>query len=398
MDEIYTAPGNAGTAGLGHNLDISPDDTEGLVGVAKGKRIELVVVGPEVPLANGIVDRFQEDGIPVFGPNQQAARIESSKVFAKEIMQKYGIPCAASVSFSDYDRAREYIEQQKAPMWVKADGLAAGKGAIFAGSTAEALEVLDDLMKTRALGAAGDKIVIEESLSGNEMSAFAFTDGRTVIPMVSACDYKRINDGDRGPNTGGMGSFSPPYFLSPELVNTVNEKIMVAAVRAMARENAPYRGVLYGGVMVTPEGPKVLEFNARFGDPETQVILPRLKTDLIDIMLAVINGKLEQVKMEWSADACVGVVMASGGYPGSYKTGFPVEGLDDLDDGIEVFHAGTKIDGESGRVVTSGGRVLTVVAPGRNIAEAREKVYANISRIKFEGCQYRSDIALVKEG
>ncbi|UCH43924.1 MAG: phosphoribosylamine--glycine ligase, partial [Dehalococcoidales bacterium] len=245
VDEIYTAPGNAGTAGLGHNLDINPDDTEGLVGVAKEKRIELVVVGPEVPLANGIVDRFQQEGIPIFGPGQEAARIESSKVFAKELMQKYGIPCAGSVSFSDYDQAREYIEQQKGPMWVKADGLAAGKGAIFAGSTAEALGILDDLMKTRALGAAGDKVVIEESLSGNEMSAFAFTDGRTVIPMVSACDYKRIDDGDQGPNTGGMGSFSPPNFLNPELVNTVNEKIMVAAVRAMARENTPYRSVLY---------------------------------------------------------------------------------------------------------------------------------------------------------
>ena len=381
---------------LGRNLDISPDNIEGLAGIAREKGVDLVVVGPEVPLANGIVDHFQKINIPIFGPTKAAAQIESSKAFAKELMQEHGIPCARSVTFSQYSQAREYIEQQTSPMWIKADGLAAGKGAIFADSTPQALEIVHNIMEAKILGAAGDKVVIEECLAGNEMSSFAFTDGKTIIPMVSACDYKRGYDGDQGPNTGGMGSFSPPHFLSPSLVNTVNETILAATVGAMAKEKMPYRGVLYGGLMVTSEGPKVIEFNARFGDPEAQVILPRLQTDLVDIMMAVINGSLARVSIEWNADACVGVVMASGGYPGSYKTGLPVTGLDDLDEDVIIFHAGTKIDAESGQVVTSGGRVLTVVAPGKTLAQARERVYANVTRINFEGCHYRKDIAEIK--
>lgn len=354
-----------------------------------------MVVGPEVPLAEGIVDRFQKTGTPIFGPTRQAARIESSKAFAKELMQKYGIPCARSATFSQYSQAREYVEQQTPPLWIKADGLAAGKGAIFANSIPEAMEVLSNVMEAKILGAAGDKVVIEECLTGNEMSAFAFTDGKTVVPMVSACDYKRIYDSDQGPNTGGMGSFSPPNFDSPELGKKVTETIMEPAVRAMAQEKMPYRGVLYGGLMITDECPKVIEFNARFGDPEAQVTLPRLKTDLIDIMLSIINGSLDQMNVEYSEDACVGVVMASGGYPGSYKTGFPITGLNNLDRDIVVFHAGTKLDSE-GKVVTSGGRVLTVVATGKTLAQAREKVYDNILRIKFEGFHYRKDIADIK--
>ena len=310
-------------------------------------------------------------------------------------MRKYGIPCARSASFSEYSRAKEYIEQQTPPIWVKADGLAAGKGAIFAASIPEALDTLHSIMESKTLGAAGDMVVVEECLSGKEMSSFAFTDSQTVVPMVSACDYKRIFDGDQGPNTGGMGSYSPPHFNTPELAKTVTETIMGPAVKAMAQEKRPYRGVLYGGLMITDEGPKVIEFNARFGDPEAQVILPRLKTDLVDIMLAVIDGNLSQIDVEYSDDACVGVVMASGGYPGSYKTGFPVTGLDNLDKDIVVFHAGTKVGPEPGEVLTSGGRVLTVVASGRTLAEAREKVYNNIPRIHFEGCYYRKDIALV---
>ena len=245
----------------------------------------------------------------------------------------------------------------------------------------------------KPLGAAGDRVIIEERLSGREMSSFAFTDGKTVIPMVSACDYKPVFDGDQGPNTGGMGSYSPPYFNSPTLAKTVAETIMEPAVKALREERRPYKGVLYGGLMVTDDGPKVLEYNARFGDPEAQVTLPRLKTDLVDIMLAVVNENLGQISVEWSDDACVGVVMASAGYPGSYKTGFPITGLDDLDKDIMVFHAGTKL--ESGQVLTNGGRVLTVVAMGKTIAKAREKVYANIRRIHFEGCHYRKDIALI---
>jgi phosphoribosylamine--glycine ligase len=333
--------------------------------------------------------------LQIFGATRLATEIESSKVFAKELMQKYNIPCAQSASFSDYNKAKEYIKRQKPPIVVKADGLAAGKGVIVADSIPQALDALSDMMKAKAFGAAGDRVVIEEHLSGKEMSAFAFTDGHTVIPMVSACDYKPVFDGDRGPNTGGMGSYSPPQFLTPALAKTVQEKIMEPAVEAMHEESRAYRGILYGGLMITNNGPKVLEFNARFGDPEAQVTLPLLENDLVDIMLAVVDNKLDQIEVECSQDACVGVVMASGGYPGSYKTGFPITGLDNLDKDIVVFHAGTKL--ESGQVLTSGGRVLTVVARGNTLAEAREKVYANIPRIHFEGCHYRKDIALIEE-
>ena len=331
----------------------------------------------------------------IFGATKAATEIESSKVFAKELMQKYNMPCARSVSFSEYTQAKEYVQQQTPPIVIKADGLAAGKGVIVADSIPQALDALSSIMEAKTLGSAGDRVVIEEHLSGKEMSAFAFTDARTVVPMVPACDYKRVYDGDQGPNTGGMGSFSPPTFFNPALAKEVEETIMVPAVKAMLEEGRPYKGVLYGGLMITNNGAKVLEFNARFGDPEAQVTLPRLKTDLVDIMLAVIDNKLDQINIEWSEDACVGVVMASAGYPGSYKTGFSITGLDELDKDIVVFHAGTKL-GSAGEVLTSGGRVLTVVATGKTIAEAREKVYANIPRIHFEGCHYRKDIAEVK--
>ena len=313
-------------------------------------------------------------------------------------MQKYNIPCARSTSFSDYTQAKEYVRLQTPPIVVKADGLAAGKGVTVADSIPQALDALSNIMEAKAFGAAGDRVIIEERLFGKEMSVFAFTDGKAVIPMVSACDYKPIFDGDQGPNTGGMGSYSPPHFMSPTLAETVRETIMEPAVKAMAEEGRLYRGVLYGGLMITNDGPKVLEFNARFGDPEAQVTFPLLKTDLVDIMLAVIDNKLDQIDVEWSEDACVGVVMASAGYPGDYKTGFPITGLGDLDRDILVFHAGTKVGSQPGAVLTNGGRVLTVVAMGKTIAEAREKVYANIPRIHFEGCHYRKDIALLKEG
>jgi len=357
----------------------------------------LVVVGPEAPLADGIVDRFQGIDIPIFGPTKAATQIESSKVFAKELMQKYKIPCARSVSFSAYAQAKKYIQRQQPSLVVKADGLAAGKGVTVAESIPQALEALATIMEAKAFGAAGDRVVIEERLSGREMSAFAFTDGKTVVPMAAARDYKPVFDGDNGPNTGGMGSYSPPHFYKPPLAKKVMEIIMDPAAKAMYKEKRLYKGVLYGGLMITNEGPKVLEFNARFGDPESQVTLPLLKTDLVDILLAVINGNLNQVNVEWSEDACVGVVMASAGYPSKYKTGFPITGLDNLDKDILVFHAGTKIDLEPEQVLTNGGRVLTVVAMGKTTAEAREKVYLNLSRIHFEGCHYRRDIAEIKK-
>lgn len=355
-----------------------------------------MVVGPEAPLGEGIVDHFESIGIPIFGPSKAAAEIECSKVFSKALFKKYNIPCARSVTFADYGQAKEYVQKQKPPIVIKADGLAAGKGVVIAASVEEALTALADFMQSKKLGAAADKILIEEFLTGREMSSFAFSDGKTVLPMVSACDYKRIYDGDRGPNTGGMGSYSPPVFDSPALEKKVLDTVMEPAAKAMTQEGRPYCGVLYGGLIVSNSEVKVLEFNARFGDPEAQVILPRLKTDIIDIIMAVIKGKLKQVKIECTDDACVGVVMASGGYPGSYRTGFPVSGLHDLDKDILVFHAGTKVGATPWEVLTNGGRVLTVVAMGKTLAQAREKVYANISRISFEGAQYRKDIALFK--
>jgi len=397
VKEIYVAPGNAGTAQIAQNLDIKPTDIDALVKTAGEKGVDLTVVGPEAPLAEGIADRFLIRGMQIFGATSQATEIESSKVFSKELMQKYNIPCAQSVSFSDYKKAKEYLQQQKAPIVVKADGLAAGKGVIVAETIPQAMEALSKIMEAKAFGAAGDHVIIEEYLSGREMSVFAFSDGHTVIPMMSACDYKPAFDGNKGPNTGGMGSYSPPPFLTPALAETVRDKIMEPTVKAMHEESRPYRGILYGGLMISDGNPKVLEFNARFGDPEAQVTLPLLETDLVDIMLAVNDNKLDQIKVDWSDDACVGVVMASGGYPGSYKTGFAISGLDNLDKDIVVFHAGTKL-GSDGEVLTSGGRVLTVMARGKTLNEAREKVYANIPRIQFEGCHYRKDIALIKEG
>ena len=393
--EVYVAPGNAGTAQIAQNLAINPTDIESLVKVALEKRIDLTVVGPEAPLASGIVDKFQEKGIPIFGSTKRAAEIETSKVFAKELMQKYNIPCAKSVSFSSYTEAREYLKKQKPPIVVKADGLAAGKGVTVAETTEQALEALSSIMEAKIFGAAGDRVLIEEKLGGREMSAFAFTDGHSIAPMLPACDYKPVFDGNRGANTGGLGSYSPPYFYNPALAKKVTETIMEPTVKALRDEGRPYKGVLYGGLMITSDGPRVMEFNARFGDPETQVVLPLLKADLVDIMLSVVNNNLNQIGIEWSQDACVGVVMASGGYPGSYKTGFLITGLDSLDEDILVFHAGTKLSSEA-EVLTSGGRVLTVVATGKTIAEAREKVYNNISRIHFEGCHYRKDIAQIE--
>jgi len=392
VKKLYVAPGNAGTASIANNLNIRPNDTEALARAVLDIGIDLTVVGPEAPLASGIVDYFGRLGLPIFGPTKAATQIESSKVFAKKLMQKYGIPCPNSVTFSEYSEAKKYIESQPAPIVIKADGLAAGKGVTVASSKEEALKALSDIMKTKIFGSAGDSVVIEECLSGKEVSLLAFTDGKTVIPMVPACDYKRVFDNDRGPNTGGMGSYSPPGFFDAELTQQVMKTILRPTVEAMAQENMPYKGVLYAGLMIAADGPKVLEFNARFGDPETQAILPRLQTDLVDILLAIVDNKLNEVAVEWNDDACVGVVMASAGYPGNYKTGFTITGLDNLDKEIMVFHAGTKL-GENSQVYTDGGRVLTVTATGKNMAEARTKVYQNLPRIQFEGCHYRKDIA-----
>lgn len=391
VEQVYVAPGNAGTEAIAHNFNISPSNLEALADAAERSAIDLTVIGPEAPLAMGITDLFQSRGLPIFGPTRTAAQIESSKVFAKGLMEKYGIPCARGAIFSSFDKAQEYILKQHPPVVVKADGLAAGKGVTVAQSIPEALDALSNIMGKKTFGPAGDRVIIEECLTGKEISLIAFTDGKTVIPMVPVCDYKRALDNDQGPNTGGMGSYSPPGFFDQELIDRTRKIILEPTIQAMAREGRPYKGVLYAGLMVTDEGPKVLEFNVRFGDPENQVIMPRLKTALVDILLAVVNKTLDKVNIEWSDDACVGVVMASAGYPGSYKVGFPVTGLDKLDEDVVIFHAGTKV--REDQIVTSGGRVLTVTATGKDIAEARAKVYRNIPHISFQGCQYRKDIA-----
>jgi phosphoribosylamine--glycine ligase len=308
-------------------------------------------------------------------------------------MAKYGIPCPRSAIFSSYPEAREYVREQCPPVVIKADGLAVGKGVIIAGSLPEAEKALGDIMEARIFGSAADRVIIDEYVSGREVSLIAFTDGKTVSPMIPACDYKRIGDNDRGPNTGGMGSYCPPGFFSAGMIEQVTKSVLAPAVQAMAGEGIPYTGVLYAGLMIVDGEPVVIEFNARFGDPETQVVLPLLKTDLVDILMAVVQGSLDQLEIEWTYGACVGVVLASGGYPGSYETGFPIRGIDNVDEDMLVFHAGTML-GDDGVIYTDGGRVLTVAGMGKDLAEARERVYGNVPNIHFEDCYYRKDIAL----
>ncbi|MGD9143874.1 MAG: phosphoribosylamine--glycine ligase [Dehalococcoidia bacterium] len=390
--EIYAAPGNAGMAQQAELADIKADDVDNLAKFAGDNKIDLTVVGPENPLAAGIVDTFREAGLTIFGPTRAAAEIESSKVFTKDLMQRHGIPCAGSASFSSYKEALDYLRQQTPPVVIKADGLAAGKGVIIAATMPEAEESLKNIMKSKTFGDAGNSVVIEEHLLGREMSFFVFTDGQKVLPTVPACDYKRIYDGNQGPNTGGMGSYSPPPFFNEVLGDIIIRTVMEPTILALADEGKPYVGTLYGGLMITNNLPKVIEFNARLGDPETQVVLPRLKSDLVDVITTVLDKKLDKIHLQWHDEACVGVVVASGGYPGKYKTGLPISGLNELDEDIMVFHAGTK-PGPKGEILTGGGRVLTVAALGKNLAEARQKVYNNIGRIRFDGCYYRKDIA-----
>jgi len=339
------------------------------------------------------VNAFREKGRSIFGPTREGTLIESSKAFCKMLLSKYAIPQARGTIFTDFTDAARFIQETKPPLVIKADGLAGGKGVMIASSSDEALIYVSGLMQEGKLGDAGKKVIIEECLEGREVSLLAFSDGHDILPMVPACDYKRAYNQDQGPNTGGMGSYSPPRFFDDAEAHRATEDILRPVVRAMNREGREFRGVLYAGLMVTSDGPKVLEFNARFGDPETQVILPRLKNDLIDIMLATVQGRLDNVTPEWDSDACVGVVMASGGYPQSYTPGLPITGLNRLDEDIMVFQGGT-VERE-GRLLTNGGRVLTVVGRGKDVAEARERVYSNVNRLQFEGCRYRQDIGLM---
>ncbi|HTY13881.1 MAG TPA: phosphoribosylamine--glycine ligase [Candidatus Omnitrophota bacterium] len=389
---IFCAPGNGGTSQVADNVDIAAEDITGLRDFANHNKIDLTVVGPEAPLVAGIVDEFEANGLKVFGPRRGAAMIEGSKIFSKKLMKKYNIPTAEFETFTDEESADKYIKRTGAPLVVKADGLAAGKGVIVCQTEAEAKHAVARMLKEKEFGDAGNEIIIEECLEGEEVSILCFTDGKTIVPMASAQDHKRVNDHDQGPNTGGMGAYSPAPVATPELIEQVRREVLLPTISGMEAEGRPYRGILYVGLMLTKNGPKVLEYNARFGDPETQCILPRLKTDLLEIMLKIVDGKLAEMKIEWDKRPAVCVVMAAGGYPGAYKKGIEISGLEnarELDDVI-VFHAGTKE--KDGKIVTAGGRVLGVVGIGDTVRHAIDRSYLAVKAIEFEGAHYRKDI------
>lgn len=391
VDKIYCAPGNAGIGRLAECAAIKADDLEGLLNFALQQQIDLTVVGPEVPLTMGIVDQFQEKGLKIFGPSGKAAEIEGSKTFAKNLMAKYGIPTAKYGAFTDAAEAKAFLEQVGLPCVVKADGLAAGKGVLICETQSEAEAAIDDILVDNKFGAAGSRVVVEEFLTGQEVSMLAFTDGETVVPMVSSQDHKRIWDGDKGLNTGGMGAYSPAPVYTEAVNAVVVPKVLEATVAAMKAEGRPFAGILYAGLMLTADGPKVLEFNARFGDPETQAVLPRLKSDLVEIFLAIIDGRLADMQIDWYPEAAVCVVLASGGYPESSDKGREITGLQQaVDTGAIVFHAGTKET--DGKIVTNGGRVLGISALGADIAQAIANAYKGVEQIKFENMQYRTDI------
>jgi len=399
LTKLWVADGNAGTAAIATNLPIKPDDIDGIIAAAMSLEIDLVVVGPELPLSLGIVDQLASLGIAAFGPSKAAARIETSKSFALEVMKEANVACPEFWVFQDESSALKFLNGRSGPMVVKADGLAAGKGVILCATAKEAAKAVSVCMNDRAFGEAGDTVVIEEMLTGPEVSVFAFCDGQQISSLAAACDYKRLEDANTGPNTGGMGSFSPPGFWNDDLAHQVEYDIMRPVVDTMAANGFPYKGVLYAGLMLTPDGPKVLEFNCRLGDPETQVVLPRLSTDPLDVMLACVDGNLHQVPVVWDDQCYVGVVLASGGYPGVYQTGFVISGAGtDLDD-TTLFHAATRLesDGDATQLVTSGGRVMTVVGKGDSLAEAKAKAYDRVRKISFEGVIFRTDIAGVVE-
>lgn len=392
VEKIYAAPGNGGIAGIAECVDIKDTDVVSLANFAREKGIGLTVVGPEAPLVAGIADEFRRRGLRVFGPDKKAAMLEGSKVFSKNFMKKYGIPTGDFRVFEDFDQALRNAGIFGYPVVIKADGLAAGKGVIIAKDRKEAEEGLREIMVNRRFGDAGKQVLIEEYLEGTEMTMLCFVDRNTIVPMESARDYKRIFDGDEGPNTGGMGTFSPNDIYTPEIDREFREEIMAPVLKAMKEEGIDYRGMLYFGLMVTSKGIKILEFNCRFGDPETQVILPRLESDVIDIMNAVVEGSLKDIEIKWTDRASVCVVMASAGYPFSYRTGERITGLDALEEeGVYVFHAGTRLDNDV--YYTNGGRVLGVTAMGSSKEEARQKAYRAVERIHFYGAQYRKDIA-----
>lgn len=393
--KIYMAPGNGGTAEIAENLPVKATDIDGVIAASKANNIDLVFVAPDDPLMLGMVDRLEAEGIRAFGPRANAAIIEGSKVFSKELMKKYKIPTAAYEVFTDSESAISYIKERNSfPTVIKAEGLALGKGVIIAENMKSAVDGVHEIMDDKVFGDAGNRVVIEEFLTGPEVSVLAFCDGKTVVPMVSAQDHKRALDGDKGLNTGGMGTFSPSRIYSEEIAKVCMETIFRPTVDAMAKEGRPFKGVIYFGLMITKDGPKVIEYNARFGDPETQVVLPRLKTDFLKIINAVIDGKLSEIDIEWEDNACVCVVAASGGYPVKYAKGYEISGLDKLKkyDDITVYHAGTEL--RDGKILTSGGRVLGVCAKGENLDVAIKRAYEAIKEVSFKDMHYRLDIGV----
>lgn len=391
VTEIHCAPGNGGIADLAVCMPIKATNIAALVDYADRQRFDLVVVAPDDPLYMGLVDVLQQKGIRAFGATAAGARLEGSKVYAKHLMKKYGIPTARYEVFSDYDAACAYVKTCPMPTVIKADGLALGKGVIICQTVKEAQAALDDIMQKRVFGDAGSRVVIEEYMTGPEVSVLAFCDGKTILPMASAQDHKRAYDNDQGLNTGGMGAFSPSPKYTDVVRAEVEEKIIRRSLNALQSEGVEFKGVLYFGLMLTEDGPKLLEYNARFGDPEAQAVLPRMKNDLLDVMDAVIDGRLNEVTLEWDERSAVCVVLASGGYPGSYPKGLPISGLEQVKDAI-VFHAGTAR--QNGGYVTAGGRVLGVTAMGKDIPEARLRAYSEAEKIYFEGMHYRKDIGV----
>ena len=390
VDQLYCAPGNGGIASIAQCLPIKATDIQGVLDFCKNNPVDLVMVAPDDPLALGMVDALEQAGIRAFGPRANAAIVESSKAFSKALMKKYGIPTAKYETFSDMDAALAYIRAQGAPIVVKADGLALGKGVVVAQSVEEAEDAVRSMMEDKKFGASGSTVVIEECMVGPEVTVLAFTDGKTIVPMLSSQDHKRAYDNDEGPNTGGMGAFCPSPKYTPEIASFCMEKIFRPTIDALAAEGRPFKGVIYFGLMLTAEGPKVVEYNARFGDPETQPILTMLDTDLLDIFEAVIDERLDQIDVQWKPGSACCVVMASGGYPIAHKTGFEISGLDNVPEGVIVYHAGTKL--EDGTYLTSGGRVLGVTATADCLEASIRAAYAGVEKISFENVHFRKDI------
>ncbi len=394
VDTVYVAPGNAGTAGEDklQNVSVSAEDVDGLLAFARNNAIDLTIVGPEAPLVLGVVDRFQAAGLRIFGPSQAAAELEGSKAFTKDFLARHGIPTAAYSNFTDLDEATAYIRQQGAPIVVKADGLAAGKGVILAQTEQEAIDACEDMLAGNAFGEAGHRVVVEEFLQGEEASFIVMVDGEHVLPLATSQDHKARDEGDTGPNTGGMGAYSPAPVVDDAMHRRIMQEVILPTVNGMADDGKPYTGFLYAGVMIDPQGvPKVLEYNVRFGDPETQPIMLRLQSDLVELCEAAIDKRLDQVSAEWDSRASLGVVLAAGGYPASYDKGDVISGLGSApEEGVKVFHAGTADKG--GDVVTSGGRVLCVCALGGDVAEAQRRAYEAVDKISWKGMYCRRDI------